>query len=234
MRYQHSVATPYTLGDGFIRAVDTLPDGCFDVALALSPTDPPGSGGGGAGGSGGAGGMGGAGGGGSGGMVGSGGMGGAGGEPPQPVEPADPYDHVQLCIPAAAWPFQVGAHVSFEVDDEGGLRIDELDGATLWVLPSLSVYSRADLGISSELTAVPCEGDRTSCNAFVVPARMSLNDNGATRTLDPGHDVQFDLSSGRMLTLWLGRAEQVIASHESCEPDRDVLGAKADLVVVEQ
>jgi hypothetical protein len=227
-RFQFSVATPSTAGDGIITAIDTLPDGCIDVSLS-SNVEPPGSGGGGGAGGGvggsGGGGFGGSGGGGGGGFGGSGGTAAMG--PPEAG-----IDHLQLCIPSEAFPFQVGASLLVSVSSTGALAVAEPSGATLSVATASGYFGNA--GWTAELSAVPCEGDRTECHAFVAPAALTVSSNGLSTTIHPGGSTQVSLGDGRTQTIWLGRAEHVMASNDGCAVGRDVLGLMADLVVLEQ
>jgi hypothetical protein len=124
-----------------------------------------------------------------------------------------------LCIPRPAFIFGADDVLAVQIDadafflsDEAGRSVSgaRLRGGEGLILPSgIEVITRTDA------YAVDCDGDRTGCNAYVVPIDDMLEFSGSA-------------------TVFRGRAERVLVAPEACEADRAQVGDRTDYVFVEE
>ncbi len=182
-----------------------------------------------AGGAGGAGGSGGAGG--AGGMA-AGGAGGEGGttttaaraaERGRP-EPESVTQTLYLCIPFEDFPFSEGDQIQV-FDDVNRL---EITGIT--TDRSLLVYrNQQELvlsGLTANVEASDCEGDRLECGAYVTDAALRLSVGGESSLLAPG-----DSMTGPGFFVRVGRAERIVAGREECDSGYETPNVSADFLI---
>lgn len=134
-----------------------------------------------------------------------------------PGDDTSPYD-MSICVPNAAFPFEVGDEVSFE-GDLGHLAITQAGG------DRLDVFHNRDgvVGVAGDI--VPrddCSGRRSPCRAHALSAVIAApeGDFAPGQVLDLGADER----------LFLGRTEVVMTSPTTC--DIDLVGTRVDYAIV--
>ena len=141
-----------------------------------------------------------------------------------------------LCIPEWAFPFDVDDRVFISVEGTRLVQVrEEHEDGTFGT--TIEVLSIVDAGfvagrLSGRLEPDGCTGERLSCDAYVRSVTLQLSTEGETLTVRPGDVVSIGEIDGQNVALALGRAEEVIVAHPTCEPHRRQLGAHADIVLL--
>jgi hypothetical protein len=141
-----------------------------------------------------------------------------GGEPVTGLAPAD----VSMCIPGPAFVFGAGEVIDVQIEETWFQFVDASGRAVVGLRArsgdQLTLPSGDVIGVGAAAT-LSCEGDRTGCDAFVVPLGDAL-------------DVSDAIAD--QLTIYRGRAEQVLVAPSDCELDRQSLAQRSDYVIVHQ
>lgn len=135
-----------------------------------------------------------------------------------------------LCVPRAAFPFAPGASFTATAASTQTGGVLRLSGATagLTVVSSERLDpARPSLAeVSGEVSfGVACGGHREDCGAYVLPRSVRV---GAAATALPGGDGVV-LPTGR--TLFVGRADEVLATRASCGAPLSSAGTFIDYAI---
>lgn len=146
------------------------------------------------------------------------------------MDPNADEHRISLCIPAGVFTFQPGETLSVS-STPGESRTLAFWSATKSVsLYSMSSGPEGELWPNATFNTVDCNGDRMECGGFSVP--VTLLPTSGSVAIKPGQESTVDGPDGKKMRILLGRAEQVLAARDACEPGRQSLGMRADYIVV--
>jgi len=147
----------------------------------------------------------------------------------EPTDNADPEPDMvaYVCVPAGEFPFTSGANVVITPGASSIHFVDAQSSKSLMILQGQAEYEGSGVSIATRTGA--CEGDRTSCGAYVAEGVLSVLAGGTKTDLLPGEEV-----SGKGFHVRVGRVEYVIVGRDECESGYDVPRVSADFLVTNE
>ena len=136
-----------------------------------------------------------------------------------------------LCIPPWSFPFESGQelHVDYEHDLYNRVGTLVLTSSHTQLVVSRSYDGFEHDGITGVFVPAQCDGRRSRCGAFGVPLRLELQDV----IVRPGETVELSGSDAR-IRLALGRAEQLLVAHPSCEVGRQAVSQRGEVILLKE